>query len=189
MGVAALAAEDIRRLYEHHCGDLFKQELGITRTIVAYSRPPNLGEYITQARFHQPLGDLHQILWGSINKDWLLDCSPFFFSMFRRGRGCTSRKRRSFLFRNFLFYFIAYSTRSFLEGNYTPTEEVSFGRILLPMFLDLLLSLESDMSFQSDVSLATFGAPDIGHISTSRARDLDLSTSRPLDNSTPRSQS
>jgi hypothetical protein len=26
VGVAALAAEDIRRLYEHHCGDLFKQE-------------------------------------------------------------------------------------------------------------------------------------------------------------------
>jgi hypothetical protein len=30
------------------------------------------------------------------------------------------------------FYFIAYSIHSFLEGNYTPTEEVSFGRILLP---------------------------------------------------------
>ena len=48
-----ISSKDLRLLYENHCGDLFKQELGITRTIVAYSRPRNIGEYVTQAKFYE----------------------------------------------------------------------------------------------------------------------------------------
>ena len=47
-----ISSKDLQLLYEHHCGDLFKQELGITHTIVAYSRPRSIGEYVTQAKFY-----------------------------------------------------------------------------------------------------------------------------------------
>ena len=51
-----IPSRELQQLYDHHCGDLFQQQLGITRTIVAYSRPRNIGEYVTQAKFYEAPG-------------------------------------------------------------------------------------------------------------------------------------
>jgi len=46
----------VRTIYDATCGDLFSRELGIGRPTIAYSRPPNIGDKITQAKLHQAPG-------------------------------------------------------------------------------------------------------------------------------------
>lgn len=46
----------VRTIYDTTCGDLFSRELGIGRPTIAYSRPPNIGDKITQAKLHQAPG-------------------------------------------------------------------------------------------------------------------------------------
>ena len=51
-----ISRKRIQELYQEHCGELFRQELNIERPTIAYSRPPNLGEYVTKAKLHQAPG-------------------------------------------------------------------------------------------------------------------------------------
>ena len=44
---------EVQELYQEHCGELFQRLLNIDRPTIAYSRPPNLGEFVTKAKLHQ----------------------------------------------------------------------------------------------------------------------------------------
>ena len=44
---------EVQELYQEHCGKLFQRLLNIDRPTIAYSRPPNLGEFVTKAKLHQ----------------------------------------------------------------------------------------------------------------------------------------
>ena len=44
---------EVQELYQEHCGELFQELLKIDRPTIAYSRPPNLGEFVTKAKLHQ----------------------------------------------------------------------------------------------------------------------------------------
>lgn len=48
-----ISRQRIRELYEKHLGDIFRRELNIDRPIIAYSRPKNIGDYVTKAKLHQ----------------------------------------------------------------------------------------------------------------------------------------
>ena len=48
-----ITRHQIRHLFEEHCGKVVKG-LGLERTIVCYSRLRNIGEYLTQAKLHEP---------------------------------------------------------------------------------------------------------------------------------------
>jgi len=54
----------IRELYEKHCGDLFQDTMKIKQPVIAYSRPPNIGDYVTQARLHQAPGKTASTFMG-----------------------------------------------------------------------------------------------------------------------------
>jgi len=54
----------VRDLYQEHCGELFENELGIKRAIVAYSRQRNIGEHITQAKLHEASGEDASTIMG-----------------------------------------------------------------------------------------------------------------------------
>ena len=51
-----IKTRDIQQLYEEHCGPLFRKEMDTLRPIVAYSRPRNIGDYITSAQFKEAPG-------------------------------------------------------------------------------------------------------------------------------------
>ena len=54
---------EVQELYQEHCGELFQRLLNIDRPTIAYSRPPNLGEFVTKAKLHQaPEGTASRIL-------------------------------------------------------------------------------------------------------------------------------
>jgi len=59
-----ISRKRIQELYQEHCGDLFREEMGINRPVIAYSRPPNIGDYVTQARLHQAPGKTASTLMG-----------------------------------------------------------------------------------------------------------------------------
>ena len=46
----------IRETYNHTCGELLEKRLGIKQVTIAYSRPLNLLESLTQAKLHQAPG-------------------------------------------------------------------------------------------------------------------------------------
>ena len=48
-----ISRKRLRELYEKHLGDIFRRELNIDRPIIAYSRPKNIGDYVTKAKLHQ----------------------------------------------------------------------------------------------------------------------------------------
>ena len=54
----------IQTLYANHLGDLLHTELGIGRPTIAYSRPKNIGDFITRSRLHQAPGQLASNLLG-----------------------------------------------------------------------------------------------------------------------------
>ena len=58
----------IRQLYDQHLGQVLKSELGIERPVIAYSRPPNLGDRITQAKFHEAPGRPSTFYMGELNQ-------------------------------------------------------------------------------------------------------------------------
>ena len=43
----------VRLLYDEHLTNHFSNTLGVKRAIIAYSRPKNIGDYVTQAKLHQ----------------------------------------------------------------------------------------------------------------------------------------
>ena len=48
-----ITRQQLRQLYDDHLGQLFEQELGTQRLVIAYSRPRNIDEYVTQAKLHE----------------------------------------------------------------------------------------------------------------------------------------
>jgi hypothetical protein len=46
----------LRRIYNQHCDRVFKTQLGIEQTTIAYSRPKNIKDTITKAKLHQASG-------------------------------------------------------------------------------------------------------------------------------------
>ena len=61
---------EIRQYYEKNCGELFREEIGIERFVIAYSRLQNIGEYITQAKLYEAPGATSETIMGEI-KDGL----------------------------------------------------------------------------------------------------------------------
>ena len=59
----------MRRLYEQHLGEAIQEELGLDKPIVAYSRPTNLGDLVTQAKFHEAPGFPASFYMGEPNED------------------------------------------------------------------------------------------------------------------------
>ena len=59
-----ISRRDLRRLFEEHCGNAFFDELEIKRIIIAYSRLRNIGEYITQAKLHEPADVTSETIMG-----------------------------------------------------------------------------------------------------------------------------
>ena len=51
-----ISRSEIQQEYQKICGELFKKELGLNRPTIAYSRPQNVGDYVTQAKLHQAPG-------------------------------------------------------------------------------------------------------------------------------------
>ena len=45
--------KEVRKLYDRHCKELFERILRVRPPIIAYSRPKNIGDYVTQARLHE----------------------------------------------------------------------------------------------------------------------------------------
>ena len=60
---------EVRRLYEQHLGEAIQEELGLDKPIVAYSRPTNLGDLVTQAKFHEAPGFPASFYMGESNED------------------------------------------------------------------------------------------------------------------------
>ena len=54
----------IQELYQHHLGDLLREELGISRPTIAYSWPKNLGDLFTKTKLHQAPGQTSSIIMG-----------------------------------------------------------------------------------------------------------------------------
>ena len=59
-----ISRKRIQELYQEHCGELFLRELNIQRPTIAYSRPPNLGEFVTKAKLHQAPGRTASTIMG-----------------------------------------------------------------------------------------------------------------------------
>ena len=59
-----ISRQKLRQLYDKCCGELFLKELGIERPTIAYSRPKNIGDYVTQAKLHQAPGKSSSIIMG-----------------------------------------------------------------------------------------------------------------------------
>jgi hypothetical protein len=59
-----LSRQHIRSEFEEHLGKICKDELGITRTVVAYSRPKNIGDYVSIAKLHQAPGRTASTIMG-----------------------------------------------------------------------------------------------------------------------------
>ena len=51
-----ITAREIQSLYQTHCAETFQEYLGVERLTIAYSRPPNIGEQITEAKFFEAPG-------------------------------------------------------------------------------------------------------------------------------------
>ena len=59
-----ISHRQIRDIYDEHLAKKFHSTLGIKQAIVAYSRPKNIGDYITQAKLHQAAGKTASIIMG-----------------------------------------------------------------------------------------------------------------------------
>lgn len=64
-----ISRKRIRYLYDKHLGKLLSKELGITRPVIAYSRPKNLGEQVTKARLHQVYPDTVSIVMNTVRAE------------------------------------------------------------------------------------------------------------------------
>jgi len=58
----------LHEMYKEHCGELFKELFDIDRPVIAYSRPKNLGDYITQAKLHQADGKSASTIMGEFKQ-------------------------------------------------------------------------------------------------------------------------
>ena len=51
-----ISRKEIRKEFEEHLGLICREELKTDRMVVAYSRPKNIGDFVSQARLHQAPG-------------------------------------------------------------------------------------------------------------------------------------
>jgi hypothetical protein len=63
-----ISRKQIRILWDKYCREVFQEEIGIERAIIAYSRPRNIGEYVTQAKLHQASGETSSTIMGEYNQ-------------------------------------------------------------------------------------------------------------------------
>ena len=63
-----VSRRELRQIYKDTCGNVFFSELGIVNPTIAYSRPPNIGEKITQAKLHQAPGKPSSYYLGEYNR-------------------------------------------------------------------------------------------------------------------------
>ncbi len=54
----------IREEFENTLGSICKEELGVTRTIVAFSRPKDIGDFVTQAKLYEAPGKSASTIMG-----------------------------------------------------------------------------------------------------------------------------
>ena len=59
-----ISRKRIQELYSKHCAELFQDKLDIKRPTIAYSRPKNIGDYVTTAKLHQAPGQTASIIMG-----------------------------------------------------------------------------------------------------------------------------
>ena len=59
-----ISRQQIRAEFENILGPICKDELGITRTIVAFSRPKNIGDFVTRTKLHEAPGKSASTLMG-----------------------------------------------------------------------------------------------------------------------------
>ena len=65
-----ISRKRIQELYEVHCGELLRTELKIANPTIAYSRPKNIGDFVTKAKLHQASGESSSTIMGEF-KDGL----------------------------------------------------------------------------------------------------------------------
>lgn len=58
----------VQELYEKHCGPLLRDTLGIERPTIAYSRPKNIGDFITKAKLHQARDNTASSIMGEYRR-------------------------------------------------------------------------------------------------------------------------
>jgi hypothetical protein len=63
-----ISRQQIRSLYNDHLAIPFKEDLRVKRAIVAYSRPKNIGDYVTQAKLHEAPGVTSTLIMGEYKK-------------------------------------------------------------------------------------------------------------------------
>lgn len=63
-----ISRQRIQQLYQEHCGEIFEHELEIERPTIAYSRAPNIADYVTQAKLHEAPGRSASICMGEFKK-------------------------------------------------------------------------------------------------------------------------
>lgn len=68
-----ISRQEIRRAYDEICGELFNEELRLTKpTTIAYSRPKNIRDYVSQAKLHQAEERSASTIMG----EYIRDSSP-----------------------------------------------------------------------------------------------------------------
>ena len=67
-----ISRRQLRRIYEDHLAVPLKREIDINRAVVAYSKPKNIGDYVTQAKLHQAPGETASIIMGEYKQDQIL---------------------------------------------------------------------------------------------------------------------
>ncbi len=58
----------VRELYDQHLKRAVELEMGIERAAIAYSRPPNIGDYVTQTSFHKVPGKNAEFYLGELKQ-------------------------------------------------------------------------------------------------------------------------
>ena len=59
-----ISRDQIRAVFQDHLQKICHDDLGIKRCIVAYSRPLNIGDYVTRAKLHQAPGKSASTIFG-----------------------------------------------------------------------------------------------------------------------------
>ena len=60
-----ITRQQIRAEYKQHLEKLCKEDLDLEGMVVAYSRPLNIGDYVTRAKLHQAHGRSASTILGS----------------------------------------------------------------------------------------------------------------------------
>ena len=59
-----ISQQAMRLEFETHLAKMIRNDLGVTKMTIAYSRPLNIRNYITRAKLHQPPGKIASKIFG-----------------------------------------------------------------------------------------------------------------------------